>query len=343
MSFRLLSSLNSPSLVTATGAAILGIGIPFGTQVVAATSIGILKLLNCIGYAINVGAVSIPGRIDGQQDEMMRQGNFNPNKPNAPASNSEQTKLVSKEEEEKEESKLQSTTYSEIYSPARGRTLVRPSGWAFAIWGPIYLGELLFCCAQFAPSVVSAPLDAVLPGITTPFVVACLMQSLWCASFRPSYSVGTWQKYVSVFALAGTAYSLSLVHAITSITPEVSLYLLPLTMHFGWTTAATLVNINGSIAMNESTSDSTIIAVGHSSAVIGTVLGVGITLLRLSPVYGFTLAWALAACADGMRLRKQLHTDTTSNLLNNGMQVQQTLCYTGSILCVMAAISTFFL
>merc|ERR1712232_812065 len=221
-----------------------------------------------------------------------------------------------------------STTYSEIYSPARGRTLVSPSGWAFAIWGPIYLGELLFCCAQFAPSVVSAPLDAVLPGITTPFVVACLMQSLWCASFRPSYSVGTWQKYVS---------------AITSITPEVSLYLLPLTMHFGWTTAATLVNINGSIAMNESTSDSTIIAVGHSSAVIGTVLGVGITLLRLSPVYGFTLAWALAACADGMRLRKQLHTDTTSNLLNNGMQVQQTLCYTGSILCVMAAISTFFL
>jgi hypothetical protein len=165
------------------------------------------------------------------------------------------------------------------------------------------------------------------------------MQSLWCASFRPSYSEG-WTKYVSAAALAGTAWSLSWVHA--AVTPETALYLLPMTVHFGWTSAATLVNLNGSVAMEESTSDTAVIAVGHGSAVAAAAVGVGVTLLRGAPAYGLTLAWALAACGDGMRKRRALHTDATSDLLRNGMQVQQTLCWTGSALCVAAAASTLF-
>ena len=68
--------------------------------------------------------------------------------------------------------------------------------------------------------------------------------------------------------LAGTAYSLSLVQA--AATPELFWYFVPLTMHFGWTTAATLVNLNGSIAMGTSNSDTAVVGVGHASVIAAT-------------------------------------------------------------------------
>jgi hypothetical protein len=231
-----------------------------------------------------------------------------------------------------------SQEYHDTYSPARGRTLVSPSGWAFAIWGPIYLGETIFVAAQFFPQ---SGLAAVLPEITAPFVAANIFQSLWCASFRPSYR--DWASYISPAMLAGTAYSLSQVQAVTCTmqgTPE-WWFLLPLTLHFGWTSAATLVNLSGSVAMNPSNSDSVVTAVGHSSALLATILGVGVTLVRSDPVYGFTLAWALAACADGMK--KRVNATDESNSLKTAAQVQNKLCWAGSATCAAASVSTYFL
>eukprot|EP01083_Nonionella_stella_P188123 692739_1 len=108
--------------------------------------------------------------------------------------------------------------------------------------------------------------------------------------------------------LAGTACSLSMVHSagatVLANDPSMFSYLLvPVTMHFGWTTAATLVNLNGSLANDENASARSLVALGNSSAVAATALGVGLTVSQSSPAYGLTLAWALAACADGMTKR----------------------------------------
>lgn len=66
---------------------------------------------------------------------------------------------------------------------------------AFAIWAPIYLGESAFVASQFfASDTTLSALNAALPSVTVPFVAANLMQSLWCASFRPSYE--GWKKYI---------------------------------------------------------------------------------------------------------------------------------------------------
>jgi hypothetical protein len=74
---------------------------------------------------------------------------------------------------------------------------------------------------------------------------------------------------------------LSFVHAAGLAENAVGWYwFLPMTVHFGWTTAATLVNLNGSFAMQESTSDRTIVAVGHASALTAAALGVGVTLAQ---------------------------------------------------------------
>jgi hypothetical protein len=216
---------------------------------------------------------------------------------------------------------------------------VVPGSGAFAIWGPIYLGEAAFVTTQlFASDSTFAALSTMLPNVTAPFVAANLCQSLWCASFRPEYGDG-WKKYVSVGMLAGTAYSLSLVNAAGYATmASQSYFLWPLAAHFGWTSAATLVNLNGSFASDKSSSPRTLTAVGHSSAVLATMLGVGITLANSWPVYGLTLSWALAACADGMIKRIPAQCPEEEDILSTAAVVQKNLCWTGSALCAIAAV-----
>lgn len=141
------------------------------------------------------------------------------------------------------------------------------------------------------------------------------------------------QKTNSVAMLGGTAYSLSLITTAASQ----SYFIYPMLAHFGWTSAATLVNLNGSVGSDTSVSPRTITALGHSSALIATALGVGITMTQSLPMYGFTLSWALAACADGMSKRTATHDSDEETVLTAAAAVQNKLCFGGSVLCAMAA------
>jgi len=292
--------MNKPPIVAAVGAVIAG-----GFPLIPALPIGVLQVANVIAFATNVAAVSVPGRLDGEQDQKMRQGDVNP----------ESSPLVSGPSDP---------------LALRQRTLVLPAGWAFSIWGPIYLGEATFCVAQF---IDSTNLAASLPQATVPFVAANLLQALWCASFRPSFNEG-WHKYVSCAMLGGTAYALSFIPA------DQSWYYLPMAVHFGWTTAATLVNVNGSMAMSRNVSDTALVAAGHSSAVLATLLGVGVTVFEWStPAYGLTVAWALAAVANGIKVER--HERDWTPALQSGARVQKTLCWIGSAIC--ASTAAFYL
>lgn len=300
MSFR--SALNSPALVTAAG---VGVAVTAPLVRTGALSLGILQAANVLTFGINVASVSVSGRNDGNQDSEMRQGNLNPE--------SSTTRLI---DNNKSDDNLG------VYGS--NRTLLKPAGWAFAIWGPIYLGELAFTVAQF---VGATGLADILPAATVPICAANLFQSLWCASFRPSYDEGSWQKYVSVLMLGGTACSLSFLPA------DASLFLVPFVMKFGWTTAATLVNLNRSVALSPDFTDSQVVAAGHFSSVLATILGLSLTLTEFStPVYGLTISWALAAVANGMST-----TEWPNDTLTTGSRVQKALCMTGSILCLAAA------
>jgi hypothetical protein len=331
MSLLFPSSLlkNSPALVATAGVSIL-LGLPALEAAAASStvSLAVLKGANCLAFLVNAASVSVPGRLDGEKD-------LNPSKPQDNSTTDEGTPLFMGAGTE--------TDAPPLYG-ARSRSLVSPSGWAFAIWAPIYVGEAAFCAAQLFATESSA-LASVLPHVTGSFVAANLMQSLWCASFRPSYHTDShgWQKYVSVGMLAGTAYSLSHVHNV-GISPEaltLGWYFLPLTMHFGWTTAATLVNLNGALAENQP--DSILIAAGHASAITATTLGVGITLAQASPVYGLTVAWALAACANEAAKKASDGSSSsqvieTSSAYQKGATVQKMICWAGSAACVAASL-----
>jgi hypothetical protein len=129
-----LKFISSPAVVAGAGAAML-VGLPFLETTLATTSLAVLKGANATSFLVNAISVSVPGRIDEAQDQAMRQGAVNPSKPSGEAATDE-TPLV-----------------GTLYSAARTRSIVSPSGWAFAIWVryklPLKAGFVCCTCVTF--------------------------------------------------------------------------------------------------------------------------------------------------------------------------------------------------
>lgn len=260
-----LSALNYPPLVALSGLG-LGASLPTIEQIAVRAPWTALRLVNLLAYGINVISVQRPGRLDSQAAE------------------------------------------GGDLAPRTGKTLVAPSGWAFAIWGPIFLGELVSVTAPFFLS-ETEPIVQLLRKVSGPFISAQLFQSLWCAAFRPKYNTKKGYMFVSTGMLAATAYSLSKAHAAFAASPQLysklqyGIFFFPMALHFGWTTAATLVNLNGSVAMQEGATSTMIKYVGHASVLVASLIGVSVAKVRDAPVFAGVIAWALSAVADGMKKR----------------------------------------
>lgn len=63
------------------------------------------------------------------------------------------------------------------------KTVFQPAGWAFAIWGVIYLGETIDTMYVAA---VGRPADAIKAALPY-WVAGNLFQSLWCFAFRERF------------------------------------------------------------------------------------------------------------------------------------------------------------
>ena len=302
-----LAAINTPLVVSAAGTAgFAGLSTLEAAIQQGALSFFTVKVANALLYALNLYAVQQPGRLDGRRA--------------AQVSNNKNNKKQ-----------------HELFSDNRERSLVFPSGWAFAIWAVIFLGELCFCTsAMLVPA--SAPVATAIQKASAGFMMGQVFQVLWAASFRPKYSEGR-LRYLSAFMLSGIAWSLSRAHAgFTSVTQstvnlgQYILYFLPMSLHFGWTLAAALVNWNGSLAAPEKVSPALLAGAGHLSAVVATALGVSVTILRRAPVVGGVVAWALAACTTGMqqRLEKAVGVKDPQQAGIYGARVQKWLCGIGA-------------
>ena len=85
--------------------------------------------------------------------------------------------------------------------------LFTPSGWAFAIWGPIFAGEWLMMLYLTNVPAAGAVGAAVAPG----WVAALCAQAAWCAAFRPSVC-GPGLLWVPAALLATTGACLAVAH-----------------------------------------------------------------------------------------------------------------------------------
>jgi hypothetical protein len=232
----------------------------------------------------------------------------------------------------------QAYTQAGVLSPLTGRTLVAPEGWAFAIWGPIFLGETTFCALQmFAPE--DSKVTATNMEFVSGWASACVAQALWCASFRPIFAQSG-QIWVAAVFLALTPVCLSRAHAAFTVqndSKREAITYLPFAMHFGWTSAAALINVNAVVAYS-SAGAGVIAAVGHLSILPALVLGVFVAFRRNAPVYAFVLAWALAAVADGMRTRVAYAVDPGAAGVV-GAAFQANLAAISSVCCALAGVS----
>ena len=119
------------------------------------------------------------------------------------------------------------------------------------------MGELLSVGAlALAPP--GSPALGVARTLAAPFFKASCYQALWCAAFRPRYflppSLAT--SYLPFCLLSLT--SLNLLECVRRAgarrkdVPALqhALLFFPISLHAGWTAAASLVNLNGSFAYN---------------------------------------------------------------------------------------------
>jgi len=297
------AALNQPALVASIGAGALA---SFPALQASALSIPVsyLKVINALAFFINMYAITVPGRLDGESS----------------------TDPVNGE------------------NPFLNRILVAPAGWAFGIWGVIFLGELVFSLAQF--SSVASSIEPLLKEIAIPFAMAQLFQILWAASFRSKYK-GKWMA-VSATMLPAIALSLSKAHAIftksvyQSTLLQYCIFFLPLTIHFGWTTAASLVNLNGAIARDSSSSNSLVKVAGHLSLFGATAIGVYLTKSRAAPVYGAVISWALFGIFDEMRRRlikfKSSESAEDNKSFKKSTQLQKFLALAGGLISSAASL-----
>lgn len=209
-------------------------------------------------------------------------------------------------------------------SPVPWDTIFAPSGWAFAIWGIIFSGEILVTLwvSLFSQALGSASTTRTLMRSVSGWMCANLFQSLWCAAFRPAFINALWLPW-SLLALAATSLSfthLYLTRAIRDLPPVANIFQstdisgfvrspllwnrlgllalrFPISLHTAWLTAASLLNLNGWAAVQRiSLGRQTCLAI--VSTTLATILGTVITVRRGDPMIGLTFAWAIAAISS---------------------------------------------
>lgn len=211
-----------------------------------------------------------------------------------------------------------------------------PSGWAFAIWGVIYLSELLVTSyVTLAPTswtfgdTISRVLDAklknvwgsdeaVVPTATVPseniaftfrgaslyWLAGNLYQCLWCLVFRRKFKSYLWLPgsmlalgAISFFGAHGQLTEAISLSNSSGAKTLLSLIRFPIALHATWLTAASLLNLNGWVAVKE-LSPETQLSIATTSAFAAGLFGAVYSWKTKDCFVGLTAAWALMALAD---------------------------------------------
>lgn len=173
------------------------------------------------------------------------------------------------------------------------RTLITPSGWAFAIWGPLFLGSAIFAIWQTLPAQRD---NTLLDRIGWWSVLALSMQGVWA-----TYTQFTNLTFVSALIIVASLVGLLAILRILVMHDQFSagerwLVALVFSALAAWLTAATIVNITASLVyhgvgggMDYPLLTAAIIAVG------GMIAALAVARSRGNPWYALVFLWALTA------------------------------------------------
>lgn len=324
------AKLNSPQIVGALGLTCFA-SLPFlkGTFEQKSIPWAVVQGVNLCAFGVSFWSVTQPGR----ENKKDKKGKDTESSTVSTVSSTRKPQVKSKKK-------------TKPFVP-RVRTLLPPDGWSFLIWAPIFVGESLMVGTQVALA-ENSPLVPIVRQVTGPYLFAKVFQILWNTSFSPEYQQGIY-KYIAALNLSGLALSLSFCHeAYTDKTVrdkyntlDFLLNFFPLSLHFAWTTATSLVNWNASYALDPNVTTKNIALLGHASVAAVTAAGIGVTLKRSSPLYGTVIAWALSAIASGLTKKiegaEKVKEKDEEFLL--AARRQRTASVVGATLCVAAAMT----
>jgi hypothetical protein len=165
---------------------------------------------------------------------------------------------------------------------ANPQPAILPAGYAFAIWGLIYLWLIAHAAFGLWKRAADPAWDRTRRPLTASLAVGAVW--LWVAVRDP-----VWASVLIAVMLAGALVALVRAPA----RPDRWLLLAPLAVYAGWLTAATGVSVGVLLAGFGWLGD-TGAAVLMLSVVLALALAVQLRLAR-APEYGITVIWALAA------------------------------------------------
>lgn len=179
---------------------------------------------------------------------------------------------------------------------------IAPAGYAFAIWGPIYLGALAYGLWQVT---AAGAQDGVAEHLAAPLIVLYLGSSLWLWFAQNGPLWGTVPTLAVMAAMA--IYALTIVSAADQTGWMRWLILvLPLALYAGWTSCAVFVNfaevapVYGFDRLGLSRG-----SFGVLLLALATLLAVGVLwATRGQSAYAATIVWALAAIIAAVFMRK---------------------------------------
>jgi len=173
------------------------------------------------------------------------------------------------------------------------RTLITPAGWAFAIWGPLFLLSAIFAVWQALPAQRG---NALLDRIAWPAAVALAAQGVW-AAYTQMANLTAISALIILVSLGGLLLVLRALVAAPRLSRAERWLAAPVFSALAaWLTAASIVNIAATLKYYG-------LGAGNSNPVIAAVMvAVGSAIAALAtarvrgaPLYGLVFCWALLA------------------------------------------------
>jgi hypothetical protein len=181
------------------------------------------------------------------------------------------------------------------------QTIVTPVGWAFSIWGPIFISEGIFTFLQLLPRWRDHKM--VTEGVGYWYALTCLFQVFWTFSFSTEVN---WLAFIMMISILVCLAMLlrSQAQLATESVGQFWLFQFPFQLHAGWIVAASNVNLNVLfVAYGEDGNESAQLSMGILSlcSVVAIALYVIFVLEKRLVTVAGVQAWALGGIAAQLK------------------------------------------
>lgn len=214
-------------------------------------------------------------------------------------------------------------------------TLLTPSKWAFALWGPIFACEGI---ASLAPGWVAAlPAAAGTMRAVAPYWQnTCLVQTVWTIVFSYGQSQPA-AVALGVPLLVGVAYLTRTISTMTALAPLPLFVRLGFGIHAAWATVAAVLNVNAAVrALGAPPAARLAIALSSVAGLTG--LSLHSALVRHNPMQALITAWA----CFGIVMNKETQDVSRHQVSAAWLSLVSGLAAASGLLCLGAGVFVVF-